>query len=59
MLTLRAFMWAEVADGPAGDFQMRKTLVFLVFLLSMTSLAATPSPAAKAAFEKGEAALAA
>ena len=38
---------------------MRKTLVFLVFLLSMTSLAATPSPAAKAAFEKGEAALAA
>lgn len=38
---------------------MRKTLVFLVFLMSVASLAATPSPAAKAAFEKGEAALAA
>lgn len=36
---------------------MRKTLVSLVFLLSMTSLAAAPSAAAKAAFEKGEAAL--
>lgn len=38
---------------------MRKTLVFLVFVMSMASLAATPSPAAKAAFEKGEAGLAA
>ncbi len=38
---------------------MRKTLVFLVFVMSMVSLAATPSPAAKAAFEKGEAGLAA
>lgn len=37
---------------------MRKTLVFLVVLLSVASFAATPSPAAKAAFEKGEAALA-
>jgi tetratricopeptide (TPR) repeat protein len=38
---------------------MRKTLVFLVFLMSISSLAATPSAAAKAAFEKGEAGLAA
>lgn len=38
---------------------MRKMLVSLVFLLSTLSLAAAPSPAAKAAFEKGEAALAA
>ncbi len=38
---------------------MRKMLVSLVFLLSMTTFAAAPSPAAKAAFEKGEAALAA
>ena len=38
---------------------MRKTLVFLVFIMSLSSLAATPSPAAKAAFEKGEAGLAA
>ncbi len=38
---------------------MRKTLVYLVFVMSMASLAATPSPAAKAAFEKGEAGLAA
>lgn len=38
---------------------MRKTLVFLVFLMSTASLAAAPSPAAKAAFEKGEAGLAA
>lgn len=39
---------------------MRKILVSLVFLLStVTFAAATPSPAAKAAFEKGEAALAA
>ena len=38
---------------------MRKTLIFLVILMSVASFAATPSPAAKAAFEKGEAALAA
>lgn len=38
---------------------MRKMLVFLVFLMSTAVLAAAPSPAAKAAFEKGEAALAA
>ncbi len=38
---------------------MRKILISLVFLMSLMSLAATPSPAAKAAFEKGEAALAA
>jgi tetratricopeptide (TPR) repeat protein len=38
---------------------MRKTLVSLVFLMSVASLAAAPSPAAKAAFEKGEAGLAA
>lgn len=38
---------------------MRKTLISLVFLTSVASLAATPSPAAKAAFEKGEAGLAA
>ena len=38
---------------------MRKILISLVFLMSLVSLAATPSPAAKAAFEKGEAGLAA
>jgi tetratricopeptide (TPR) repeat protein len=41
---------------------MRNTLVFLVILMtsmSAASFAATPSPAAKAAFEKGEAGLAA
>lgn len=38
---------------------MRKTLVSLLFLISTASFAATPSPAAKAAFEKGEAGLAA
>lgn len=38
---------------------MRKMLVSLVILLSTMSLAATPSAAAKAAFDKGEAALAA
>ena len=38
---------------------MRKTLVFLVSVISLASLAAAPSPAAKAAFDKGEAALAA
>lgn len=38
---------------------MRKMLVSLVILLSTLSFAAAPSPAAKAAFEKGEAALAA
>lgn len=38
---------------------MRKTLISLVFLMSTLSLAAAPTPAAKAAFEKGEAALAA
>ena len=38
---------------------MRKTLVSLVFLMSMAALAASPSPAAKVAFEKGEAGLAA
>jgi tetratricopeptide (TPR) repeat protein len=38
---------------------MRKFLVSLVVLLSLSSFAAAPSPAAKAAFEKGEVALAA
>lgn len=38
---------------------MRKFLVSLVVLLSLTSFAATPTPAAKAAFDRGEAALAA
>lgn len=38
---------------------MRKTLIPLVFLLSTLSFAAAPTPAAKAAFEKGEVALAA
>lgn len=38
---------------------MRKVLVSLVVLLSTVVFAAPPSPAAKAAFEKGEAALAA
>lgn len=38
---------------------MRKVLVSLVVLLSAVVFAASPSPAAKAAFEKGEAALAA
>lgn len=38
---------------------MRKFLVSLVVLMSLSSLAAAPSPAAKAAFEKGEVALAA
>lgn len=38
---------------------MRKTLVSLLFLISTASFAASPSPAAKAAFEKGEAGLAA
>ncbi|MFZ5441532.1 MAG: tetratricopeptide repeat protein [Myxococcota bacterium] len=38
---------------------MRKMLVSLVVLLATLSFAAAPSPAAKAAFEKGEAALAA
>lgn len=38
---------------------MRKTLVSLLFLISTVSFAATPSAAAKAAFEKGEAGLAA
>ena len=38
---------------------MRKTLVSLLFLFSSASFAASPSPAAKAAFEKGEAGLAA
>ena len=38
---------------------MRKILISLVFLMSLVSFAATPSPAAKAAFEKGEAGLAA
>src|SRR4051812_46949535 len=51
-------MWAP-GRPPAGGSDMRKTLVFLVIVLSVASLAATPSPAAKAAFEKGEAGLAA
>ncbi len=38
---------------------MRKVLVSLVVLLSMVVFAAAPSPAAKASFDKGEAALAA
>ena len=38
---------------------MRKMLVSLVVLLSLSALAAPPSPAAKAAFDRGEAALAA
>lgn len=38
---------------------MRKFLVSLVVLMSLSSFAAAPSPAAKAAFDKGEVALAA
>jgi tetratricopeptide (TPR) repeat protein len=41
------------------NLNMRKMLVSLVILLSSLSFAAAPSAAAKAAFEKGEAALAA
>jgi hypothetical protein len=46
-------------EPPMENLNMRKMLVSLVILLSTLSFAAAPSPAARAAFEKGEAALAA